>query len=545
MARILVFAATYNEADNIKDLVKEIFLNLPNQEVLIVDDDSPDGTGKILDKMSKEDPRIHVIHRLDKLGLGSAHILAMKYALHHEYDFLITMDADFSHHPKYLPEIVENLRENDFVIGSRYIEGGYCDYGLIRSAISKTANFLTRLLLGIKLHETTTSYRGFSIDLLKKMNLNALRHQGYSFFVESIFCVTQTTKKTKEIPIYFEDRRAGTSKISKTEIIKGAVNLFIMFIKRLFPEKENKADTSIPTVPVFCEICKSRFHMVLYPRKHPGDENSYAYQCTSKEHSSHGRIVRCLQCGLVFDATHPEAEQVLKYYSEVEDTGYLKNIDSRKIMFEHNFSRIKSLLPKSGKLLDVGSYCGVFLKIAENNGYDTLGVEPSEWAAQYSREKMGQEAIAGTLKDVPPDKGNFDVITMWDVMEHLPHPMNEIALIKTRMKPNGIFAFATLNIDNWAPRFLKEKWPWFMDMHLYYFDKKSIGQMLKKNHLEIIDSQSYRHIITLEYFFLKLDSLGLRGARHLSPLIAKSPLKNTMIPFYLGDIQMFVCKAMD
>ena len=259
MARILVFAATYNEADNIEDLVQEIFLNLPNQEVLIVDDDSPDGTGKILDKMSAEDPRIHVIHRLDKLGLGSAHILAMKYALHHEYDYLITMDADFSHHPKYLSKIVESLRENDFVIGSRYIQGGYCDYGLIRSTISKIANFLTRLLLGIKLHETTTSYRGFSRDLLKRMNLNALRHQGYSFFVESIYCVTQVTLKTKEIPIYFVDRRAGTSKISKTEIIKGAINLFKMFLKRLFPEKVNKADSTIPTVPVFCEFLNPDF----------------------------------------------------------------------------------------------------------------------------------------------------------------------------------------------------------------------------------------------------------------------------------------------
>ena len=158
MTRILVFAATFNEVDNIEDLVQEIFAHLPNQEALIVDDDSPDGTGKLLDRMAADDPRVHVIHRLGKLGLGSAHLLAMHYALRHEYDFLITMDADFSHHPKYLPQIVECLRENDFVIGSRYIKGGHCDYGFIRSTISKTANALTRLMLGIKLHETTTSY---------------------------------------------------------------------------------------------------------------------------------------------------------------------------------------------------------------------------------------------------------------------------------------------------------------------------------------------------------------------------------------------------
>lgn len=545
MARILVFAATYNEVDNIEDLIRKIFEYLPNQETLIVDDASPDGTGKLLDRMAADDPRIHVIHRLGKLGLGSAHILAMNYALYHEYDYLITMDADFSHHPKYLPQIVEQLRENDFVIGSRYTPGGHCNYGFIRSLISQTANTLTRLLLGIKLHETTTSYRGFSIDLLKKMDLNSLRRQGYSFFVESIYAVTRVTRKTKEIPIYFEDRRAGSSKISKTEIIKGAVNLFKMFLRRLFPKKENRADMTARSAVVFCEICKSRFHMVLYPRKHPGVDNSYSYQCTSKAHSSHGRIVKCLQCGLVFDSTHPAEEEVLRFYSEVEDKGYLKNIASRRAMFKDNFSRISSLLPATGKLLDVGSYCGVFLKIAQQQGYDTLGVEPSEWAAKYSRETMGQEAVVGTLKDVPPEKGNFDVITMWDVMEHLPHPMAEMALVKSRLKPGGIFVFATLNIDNWAPKLLKEQWPWFMDMHLYYFDKKTVGRMLEKNNFRLLDSRGYRHIITLEYLLLKIDSLGLKGARHLSALVAKTPLKNIMIPFCFGDIQMFVCEAID
>ena len=123
--------------------------------------------------------------------------------------------------------------------------------------------------------------------------------------------------------------------------------------------------------------------------------------------------------------------------------------------------------------------------------------------------------------------------------------MREIALIRSRLKPGGIFVFATLNIDNWAPKLLREKWPWFMDMHLYYFDKKSIGQMLKKNGLHLIRSQSYRHIITLEYLFLKIDSLGLKGARHLGSLVAKTPLKDAMIPIYFGDIQMFVCKVTD
>lgn len=545
MPRILVFAATYNEADNIEDLIREIFIHLPNQEVLVVDDASPDGTGEMLDRLAAEDPRIHVIHRLGKLGLGSAHLLAMNYALYHEYDCLITMDADFSHHPKYLPEMERHLKDYDFVIGSRYIAGGYCEYGFVRSLISKTANFLTRLLLGITTHETTTAYRGFSIGLLRKLDLNSFRHQGYSFFVESIYAVSLATPNLGEFPIYFEDRRAGTSKISKMEIAKGALNLFNMFLKRVFPEKENEADKIELSSPVFCEMCKSRFHMVLYPRKHPGEKDNYSYQCTSKEHSSHGRIVKCLRCGLVFDATRPDENQVLSFYSEVKDEGYLNNIESRRAMFRHNFARIKSLIPPSGQLLDVGAYCGIFLQIAQEQGYEALGVEPSEWASRYAREVMGQNVICGTLNDLPPDKGAFDIITMWDVLEHLPHPMDELYIIRNRLKPGGIFTFATLNIDNWAPRLMKENWPWLMDMHLFYFDKRTIARMLKTSGFQVIESSSYRHIITLEYFFLKLDSLGLKGFRYLAKLIGKTPLKNIMIPFYFGDIQMFVCKAAD
>lgn len=545
MSRILVFTATYNEVDNIESLIQGIFSHLPNQETLVVDDASPDGTGELVDKLAAEDPRIHVIHRLGKLGLGSAHLLAMNYALYHEYDYLITMDADFSHHPKYLPVMEKHLKEYDFVIGSRYISGGYCEYGFIRSFISRTANFLVRLLLGIPTYETTTAYRGFSIKLLRTLDLNSFRHEGYSFFVESIFTVSKTLPRLGEFPIYFEDRRAGTSKISKLEIAKGAFNLFKMFLKRMFPEKENGADKIEMPGPVFCEMCKSRFHMVLYPRKHPGEKDNYSYHCTSKEHSSHGRIVKCLRCGLVFDATRPSENQILSFYSKVVDKTYLKNIDSRRAMFRHNFSRIKHLLPASGKLLDVGAYCGIFLKIAQEFGYEALGIEPSEWASRYAREVIGQNVICGTLNDLPPGKGPFDIITMWDVLEHLPHPMDELHIIRNRLKPGGIFAFATLNIDNWAPRFMKENWPWSMDMALFYFDKRTIARMLKSSGFQVIERSSYRHIITLEYLFLKLDSLGVKGSRYLSALVGKTPLKNIMVPFYIGDIQMYVCKAAD
>ena len=142
--KILIFFATYNEADNVEKLFQSISENLPHQHLLVIDDNSPDGTGKKLDFFSKNNNRITIIHRPKKMGLGTAHKLAMQFAIKNKFDILITMDADFSHHPKYLPKIVKNLEENDFVIGSRYIKGGGLGYGFLRRLLSVTANFLTR-----------------------------------------------------------------------------------------------------------------------------------------------------------------------------------------------------------------------------------------------------------------------------------------------------------------------------------------------------------------------------------------------------------------
>ena len=546
MPGTLVFTATYNEADNVETLLNEIFSHLPDADILIVDDHSPDGTGPLLDRLAAENSRIHVVHRPSKLGLGTAHLLAMKYALHNNYEHLITMDADFSHNPKYLTIMKQLLEDNDFVIGSRYAKGGRCDYGLVRTLISRTANMLARYLLGIPTHEATTSYRGFSVDLLRQMALNTIWSDGYSLFMESIFVVRLATRKLAEFPIHFEDRRAGTSKISKREIIKAIYNIARLFYRRLFvipfvvydPNRPIEKDQA-------CENCNSLFHMEMFPAKYAENEDASIYQCTSSGHRTHGRILKCLHCGLVFNETRHDAKKLLDFYSNVEDPTYLKNIDSRFKTFRYNFAKIKPRLPASGKLLDIGSYCGISLKVAHENGFETLGVEPSKWAAGYSEEVMQERVFQGVLRDLPTEEGPFDVITMWDVMEHLPHPVEEMKRIHSRLKPGGVFAFSTLFIDNWYPKIMKERWPWYMDMHLFYFTLDAMNQLLTKADLQLVHHQKYTHVITLEYFFFKLDALGVFGAKFLGDAIGKTSLRNFMIPFSFGDIQLFICKRID
>lgn len=229
--KVLVFTATYDEAANVSPLVEDVFRQIPSCDMLVVDDNSPDGTGQILDALVHRYPRLTVVHRPRKSGLGSAHRLAVQHALAGGYDALITMDADFSHHPKYLPAMLEELEHAEFVTGSRYAPGGSCNYGLARRALSRTANLLARGLLRIPLHETTTSYRGFRRPLLEKLHVDSIESDGYSYMVESIYRVSRATKSMAEFPIAFVDRRAGRSKISQLEIWKGLTTLLRLWLR--------------------------------------------------------------------------------------------------------------------------------------------------------------------------------------------------------------------------------------------------------------------------------------------------------------------------
>ena len=290
--KILVFFATYNEAENIESLLRCTFENLPGQELLVVDDNSPDGTGEMLDKFAQTNKQVAVIHRPRKLGLGTAHKLAMQYAIKNQFDILITMDADFSHHPEYLPTLVDLMNDNDFVIGSRYVKGGGLSYGFFRRTLSITANILARYMLKIPLKECTTSYRGFQVSLLKKINLNLIRSEGYSFFIESIYIIHRLTDKITEFPIFFYDRQSGNSKISKIEIIKSVFCLGKLFYKRIFHDKWylDVHKSSIPFIP--CPNCNSPYQSIVAVETY-GDSKDLI-KVRSKEK------LQCLQCGKMF-----------------------------------------------------------------------------------------------------------------------------------------------------------------------------------------------------------------------------------------------------
>ncbi len=219
--KTLIIIPTYNERENLPLLLEGIFRYAPQTDVLIVDDNSPDGTGHLAEDMRRQDKRIHVMHRPGKLGLGTAYIAGFKHAIAQKYDAAFEMDADFSHDPRHLPDFLRTIQHADLVIGSRYIPGGSTPgWSASRRLISGCGNIFARFMLGIPVHDCTGGYRCYRREVLQRIDLDAVQSRGYAFQVEMTYRVLKQKFTIVETPITFMDRRLGTSKMSRKIVIE-------------------------------------------------------------------------------------------------------------------------------------------------------------------------------------------------------------------------------------------------------------------------------------------------------------------------------------
>jgi dolichol-phosphate mannosyltransferase len=241
--RNLIIIPTYNEKENIVPLIKKILDTVPGTGIVVVDDDSPDGTAQEVRDFSRErGMEIMVIVREGERGLGGAYKAGLLYGLREGYDVLITMDADHSHNPVHLPAILEAMKENDVVIGSRYIrDGGTINWRIRRILLSWLANRFARFMLRLKGSDLTSGFRAYRREMLENIGLEHVKSNGYSYLVEMLFRVQQLTGKVGEVPIIFYDRTMGKSKISKKEVYRGVLTLLrLRFTRKLKHLRRNE-----------------------------------------------------------------------------------------------------------------------------------------------------------------------------------------------------------------------------------------------------------------------------------------------------------------
>jgi dolichol-phosphate mannosyltransferase len=225
--RTLITVATYNERENLPRLLESVFAQVPHAEVLVIDDQSPDGTGAWCEEAARANPQLHCLRRPGKLGLGSAVLEGLKYAVAHDFDLAVNMDADFSHHPRFLPAILAAARSADAVIGSRYVAGGGTEnWPLFRRLMSRCVNWYARALLSLPARDCSSGYRCIRVDFLKGVDLTLVESRGYAFFEEFLWRLKQGGARIREVPILFADREKGQSKINWRE---AAVALWVIF----------------------------------------------------------------------------------------------------------------------------------------------------------------------------------------------------------------------------------------------------------------------------------------------------------------------------
>jgi len=241
--RALIVVPTYNEIENIQALIEAALANSPaSTELLVVDDGSPDGTGARVDEIARSNPRVHTLHRAKKMGLGTAYVAGFNWGMEKGFDLLIEMDADFSHNPKYLPQMLSLLEKNDVAIGSRYVEGGgTVNWGLGRKILSRGGSIYARTILSAPIRDFTGGFNGWRRNVIEAVDLPTLRSDGYSFQIELKYRAFLKGFRIQEFPIIFEDRKVGKSKMNRRIVLEALTRIWGFRLHASRAEKSKSA----------------------------------------------------------------------------------------------------------------------------------------------------------------------------------------------------------------------------------------------------------------------------------------------------------------
>jgi ubiquinone/menaquinone biosynthesis C-methylase UbiE len=274
--------------------------------------------------------------------------------------------------------------------------------------------------------------------------------------------------------------------------------------------------------------------------EHRGDWQAsgwQAFRCTHSGYGAHPPIVRCRRCGLVYTDPRPEDEGILQTYQAVEDPLYVEEREGRVLTFEHHLKPLERLTgePDGRPLLDVGAYTGVFVEIATEHGWQAWGLEPSRWAVEQARSR-GHKMVQGTLETASLPSGHFDVVTMWDVIEHLTDPRDALRRAHRLLVPGGLLVVHTIDIESLFARLLGPRWPWLMEMHIYYFSRSTLRAMLERCGFRVLSDRPQGRYLRLGYLMNRVGALVPFVGRPAEWLVTKLGLRSATVPVNLGDL---------
>jgi len=292
-------------------------------------------------------------------------------------------------------------------------------------------------------------------------------------------------------------------------------------------------------IEVTCNLCDRDSWKVRFPATiDSGDDlNVDAFRCTSPGYGHHPQIVQCTHCGYVYANPRWSDEELLAAYTAVEDETYVSEREGRELTFRKHLQALQRITGAGNgrSLLDIGAYIGVFVEVAAQSGWDAWGVEPSDWAAAEAQ-RHGLNVICGTQYAPELTGKQFDVVTLWDVIEHVADPKAELARSRDLLKPGGILVLHTMDIDSPLARLMGSRWPWLMDMHLHYFSQKTMRAMLEDVGFEIIWSGAQGRYLRLGYLATRLAGLSPMLGRAAQAVVRGLHLGKVAVPVNFGDL---------
>ncbi len=301
-------------------------------------------------------------------------------------------------------------------------------------------------------------------------------------------------------------------------------------------------------ISVKCDLCGQETFKVRYAAT-IGDKDDIevdAFRCTNPGYGHHPQIVDCLNCGYVYANPRWSEEELIQAYAAVEDEIYVTERAGRVLTFQKHLQHMEKWTGSGNgrSLLDIGAYIGVFVEEAQKSGWNALGVEPSDWAAEEAQ-KCGLNVIQGTQDSPQIRAQQYDVITMWDVIEHVDSPSEEMAKAYELLKPGGWLVLHTMDINSLTAKVMGSRWPWFMDMHLHYFSQKSMKQMLEKNGYEVVWSGAMGRYLRLGYIASRVEAWNQILGRMVNRVVGGLRLSHVALPVNFGDLFTVYARKLD
>lgn len=289
-----------------------------------------------------------------------------------------------------------------------------------------------------------------------------------------------------------------------------------------------------------CNLCGADETELLFPstlERRDAPSTAAQFACTSDEYGVHPPIVRCRQCKLIYANPRPSAEQLVDSYTKVVDTAYLKEREGRELTFRRHLDHLGARVVLDGKkrLLDIGCYIGIFLEQAERRGWEAWGVEPSHWAVEWAQER-NLRVIQGTLKEASFPNEYFDLVTLWDVIEHLADPLSELRRIAGVVRPGGWVCIHTMDVGSPFAQVMGKRWPWLMEMHLYYFSRATLTAMLHRAGFRVVETSTRGRVLRLGYVISRLVPYSAALAVAIGSAIRTLGLAERPIPVNFGDL---------